>query len=148
VEAAAPARQARAAADTELACGCLAGAIFHSEHGSLYTSKDYATLCKDLGVVQSMGAAGSSADNALAESFNASLKREILPRRCLTRSPTTPATPPGSRQRRNHPPCPRTGDETPWTRIGHVPGTRQPLTLQTRRSGAVSLRWAILGSNQ
>ncbi|MGV9803932.1 IS3 family transposase [Mycobacterium sp. NPDC003449] len=58
--------------------GSLAGAVFHSDHGSQYTSKAFATLCTDLGVVQSMGGVGSSADNALAESFNASLKREIL----------------------------------------------------------------------
>jgi transposase InsO family protein len=35
-------------------------------------------LCRHLGVTQSMGAMGTSADNALAESFNAALKREIL----------------------------------------------------------------------
>lgn len=58
--------------------GSLAGSIFHSDHGSVYTSKDYARLCKKLGVTQSMGAVGSSADNALAESFNATLKREVL----------------------------------------------------------------------
>lgn len=58
--------------------GSLAGAIFHSDHGSVYTSKDYAKLCGQLGVTQSMGAVGSSADNALAESFNATLKREVL----------------------------------------------------------------------
>ncbi len=58
--------------------GSLSGAIFHSDHGSVYTSKDYAKLCADLGVTQSMGAVGSSADNALAESFNATLKREVL----------------------------------------------------------------------
>ena len=56
----------------------LRGAIFHSDHGSVYTSKDYARLCAQLGVTQSMGAVGSSADNALAESFNATLKREVL----------------------------------------------------------------------
>ena len=65
----------KAAAGTR---GSLAGAIFHSDHGSVYTSKDYAKLCADLGVTQSMGAVGSSADNALAESFNATLKREVL----------------------------------------------------------------------
>lgn len=65
----------KAAAGTR---GSLAGAIFHSDHGSVYTSKDYARLCKKLGVTQSMGAVGTSADNALAESFNATLKREIL----------------------------------------------------------------------
>ena len=58
--------------------GSLKGAIFHSDHGSVYTSKDYAKLCKQLGVTQSMGAVGSSADNALAESFNATIKREVL----------------------------------------------------------------------
>lgn len=58
--------------------GSLTGAIFHADHGSVYTSKDYARLCTDLGVTQSMGAVGSSADNALAESFNAALKREVL----------------------------------------------------------------------
>lgn len=58
--------------------GSLAGAIFHSDHGSVYTSKDYARLCMHFGVTQSMGAVGSSADNALAESFNAVLKREVL----------------------------------------------------------------------
>jgi transposase InsO family protein len=64
-----------AACDTR---GGLAGAVFHSDHGSQYTSKDFAQLCASLGVTQSMGAVGTSADNALAESFNASLKRETL----------------------------------------------------------------------
>ena len=58
--------------------GTLAGAIFHADHGSQYTSQDFAKLCTDLRVAQSMGAIGSSADNALAESFNATLKREVL----------------------------------------------------------------------
>ena len=58
--------------------GSLKGSVFHRDHGSVYTSKDYAELCKSLGVTQSMGAVGSSADNALAESFNATLKREVL----------------------------------------------------------------------
>ncbi len=58
--------------------GSLAGAIFHSDHGSQYTAKDFAALCTSLGVTQSMGAVGTSADNALAESFNATLKRETL----------------------------------------------------------------------
>jgi len=45
---------------------------------AVYCSKAYATLCRKLGVTQSMGALGSSADNALAESFNATMKREVL----------------------------------------------------------------------
>lgn len=58
--------------------GDLTGAIFHSDHGAQYTSADFAATCKQLGVRQSMGAVGTSADNALAEAFNASLKRETL----------------------------------------------------------------------
>lgn len=40
-----------------------------------------------LGVRQSMGAVGTSADNALAESFNATLKREVLRDRKVFDSP-------------------------------------------------------------
>jgi transposase InsO family protein len=64
-----------AARDTR---GSLAGAIFHSDHGAQYTSRAFAEHCRALGVTQSMGAVGTSADNALAESFNATLKRETL----------------------------------------------------------------------
>jgi transposase InsO family protein len=53
----------------------LAGAIFHSVQ---YTSKAFAAACTTAGVRQSMSKVGSSADNALAESFNATFKREIL----------------------------------------------------------------------
>jgi transposase InsO family protein len=58
--------------------GSLRGAIVHADHGAQYTSKDYAQLCDQLGVTLSLGAVGTSADNALAESFNATLKRETL----------------------------------------------------------------------
>ncbi|MGP9624349.1 MULTISPECIES: IS3 family transposase [unclassified Corynebacterium] len=58
--------------------GSVAGAIFHSDHGSVYTSGAFQDTCRTLGVRQSMGAIGTSADNALAESFNAALKREVL----------------------------------------------------------------------
>ena len=68
----------KAAAAARADVGGLTGAIFHSDHGSVFTSKAYAHLCQKLGVTQSMGAVGSSADNALAESFNATVKREVL----------------------------------------------------------------------
>jgi transposase InsO family protein len=58
--------------------GSLAGAIMHTDHGAQYTSKAFAAACATAGVRQSMGAVGSSADNAAAESFNASFKRETL----------------------------------------------------------------------
>lgn len=58
--------------------GSMEGVVFHSDHGSQYTSKEFRDLCQEYKVRQSMGAIGSSADNAMAESFNASLKRETL----------------------------------------------------------------------
>jgi hypothetical protein len=58
--------------------GSLDGAIFHSDNGAQYTSKEFANVCRRLGVTRSRGAVGTSADNAAAESFNATLKRETL----------------------------------------------------------------------
>jgi transposase InsO family protein len=58
--------------------GSLDGAIFHSDNGAQYASKEFANVCRELGVTRSRGAVGTSADNAAAESFNATLKRETL----------------------------------------------------------------------
>ncbi|MYW68543.1 IS3 family transposase [Streptomyces sp. SID8379] len=58
--------------------GSLAGSIMHTDHGAQYTSRAFAEACRSAGVRQSMSAVGSSADNALAESFNATFKREAL----------------------------------------------------------------------
>lgn len=67
----------RAAAAVRGASG-LDGAIFHSDNGVQYASMEFADVCRELGVTLSRGAVGTSADNAAAESFNASLKRETL----------------------------------------------------------------------
>ncbi|GAA1005432.1 IS3 family transposase [Streptomyces rhizosphaericus] len=56
----------------------LRGAIFHSDNGSQYVSKEFAQVCGELGVIRSRGAVGTSADNAAAESLNATMKREML----------------------------------------------------------------------
>ena len=56
----------------------LAGLFSIDDHGSVYTSQAFRNYCSSLGVRQSMGAVGTSADNALVESFNATLKREVL----------------------------------------------------------------------
>ncbi|WP_410762106.1 IS3 family transposase [Corynebacterium rhinophilum] len=69
--------------------GSLDGAIFHSDHGSVYTSQTFRNYCSSLGVRQSMGAVGTSADNALAESFNATLKRKVLRDRKVFDNPIT-----------------------------------------------------------
>jgi transposase InsO family protein len=58
--------------------GSLAGAVLHTDHGAQYTSRAFADACNQAGVRQSMSAIGSSADNALAESFNATFKHETL----------------------------------------------------------------------
>jgi transposase InsO family protein len=58
--------------------GSLDGAIMHTDHGGQYTSRAFAAACHTAGVRQSMSAVGSSADNAAAESFNATFKRETL----------------------------------------------------------------------
>lgn len=67
----------RAAAAARGADG-LHGAIFHSDNGAQYASREFAQVCSELGVTRSRGAAGTSADNATAESLNATMKRETL----------------------------------------------------------------------
>jgi putative transposase len=57
-----------------------AGAVFHSDRGSNYTSGEFAAVLKGLGIRQSVGRAGICYDNALAESFNAALKVERVHR--------------------------------------------------------------------
>ncbi|GFH68171.1 hypothetical protein Srut_46850 [Streptomyces rutgersensis] len=59
-------------------CGSLAGAVLYTDHGAQYTSRAFADACRKAGVRQSMSAIGSGADNALAESFNATFKRETF----------------------------------------------------------------------
>lgn len=61
--------------------GHVAGVVFHTDRGSQYTSADFGELCDDHGVVQSMGATGVCWDNAAAESFFGTLKREHANRR-------------------------------------------------------------------
>ncbi|MFH8223370.1 IS3 family transposase, partial [Streptomyces sp. NPDC018057] len=67
-----------ALAVAECTRGSLVGAVMHTDHGAQYTSRAFADACRQAGVRQSMSAIGSSADNALAESFNATFKRETL----------------------------------------------------------------------
>jgi putative transposase len=52
-------------------------AIFHSDRGSQYTSELFTATCNDLGVTRSMGRVGSCFDNAAAEAFWATMKREL-----------------------------------------------------------------------
>jgi putative transposase len=57
-----------------------AGAIFHSDRGSNYTSAEFAGVLERLGIRQSVGRTGICFDNALAESWNATVKVERVHR--------------------------------------------------------------------
>lgn len=57
-----------------------AGAIFHTDRGSQYTSAAFADHCSELGVRHSVGRTGVCFDNAPGESFNAAVKVERVNR--------------------------------------------------------------------
>jgi transposase InsO family protein len=57
--------------------GSVAGVLFHSDKGCQYTSSEYAELCAAHGIERSTGATGVCWDNAVAEAFFATLKREM-----------------------------------------------------------------------
>ena len=74
---------------TELVLGALemaiqqrrpSGTIHHSDQGSQYTSLAFGKRCREAGVRPSMGSAGDCFDNALCESFFATLECELLDR--------------------------------------------------------------------
>jgi transposase InsO family protein len=54
------------------------GVVFHSDRGCQYTSQDFADLARTNGVVLSVGRKGECWDNAVAESFFATIKRELI----------------------------------------------------------------------
>ena len=55
-----------------------AGLVHHSDRGVQYTSLSFGKRLEEAGIVPSMGRAGSALDNAISESFVASLKCELL----------------------------------------------------------------------
>ena len=55
--------------------------IHHSDQGCQYTSVAFGLRCRDVGIRLSMGSVGDAYDNALCESFFASLECELLDRR-------------------------------------------------------------------
>ena len=58
--------------------GVVAGVIAHADRGSQYTSNDYLDFCQAHQLHPSVGRVATCFDNAVAESFWASLKRECL----------------------------------------------------------------------
>ena len=57
------------------------GVIHHSDQGSQYTSIEFGKRCRQANVRPSMGSVGDAYDNAMAESFFATLECELLDRR-------------------------------------------------------------------
>ena len=55
--------------------------IHHSDQGSQYTSLAFGKRCREAGVRPSMGSVGDAYDNAMCESFFATLECELLDRR-------------------------------------------------------------------
>lgn len=55
--------------------------VHHSDQGSQYASLAFGKRCQDMGVRPSMGTVGDAYENAMAESFFASLECELLDRR-------------------------------------------------------------------
>lgn len=54
--------------------------IHHSDRGSQYTSTAFGNRCRQTGIHMSMGRRGDAYDNAVAESFFATLETELLDR--------------------------------------------------------------------
>ena len=54
------------------------GCIFHSDRGSQYTSKTFTKMLQQFGLKQSFSRVGKPGDNAWAESFFATLKKECI----------------------------------------------------------------------
>jgi putative transposase len=57
------------------------GVVHHSDPGCQYTSYAFGKRCQEAGVMPSIGSVGDAYDNAMAESFFATLERELLSRR-------------------------------------------------------------------
>jgi putative transposase len=56
------------------------GLVHHSDHGCQYTSLAFGRRLRETGLVASMGTVGDALDNAVAESFFATLECELLDR--------------------------------------------------------------------
>jgi transposase InsO family protein len=57
------------------------GLIHHSDQGSQFVSLAFGLAARDAGIAVSMGSRGDAYDNAVAESFFATLKKELVRRR-------------------------------------------------------------------
>ena len=54
------------------------GVVHHSDHGCQYTSVAFSDRCEAAGIIRSMGTVGDAYDNAMCESFFATMECELL----------------------------------------------------------------------
>lgn len=70
-----------AALDMAVAQRNPSGVVHHSDHGSQYTSLAFGARCREASVRPSLGSVGDCFDNAMCESFFATLECELMDRR-------------------------------------------------------------------
>jgi putative transposase len=58
-----------------------AGLVHHSDQGGQYTSLIFTRRCRQVGIEVSMGSRGDCFDNAVLESFHATIKKDLIHRR-------------------------------------------------------------------
>jgi putative transposase len=93
--------------------------VAHSDHGSQFTSLVYGTYAKTSGIELSMGSVGDPWDNAVAETFFASLEKELL-----RASASVPARPPACAcSGTSSPSTTGAGAIRPWA-TSHPPNSR------------------------
>ena len=134
--------------------GHTAGIVFHSDRGSNYQAKAFKNSVRSWGMNQSAGRVGSSADNAVAEAFFSTLKRELVHRHSY---PDRAAA-----DRLQHPPAPhQLGQPDPRrlrtplpshrgqpARLNHLTGQRGEAPIDLCRvccGGARAHRWPVPG---
>ena len=111
--------------------------VHHSDHGSQYTSIAFGNRCREAGVQPSVGSVGDAYDNAMCESFFATLECELIDRvRLRTREEAEQAVfefiegwhNPHRRHSSLNYECPIGYEEKHW---GVAPATSQDLSTET-----------------
>jgi putative transposase len=111
--------------------------VHHSDHGSQYTSIAFGNRCREAGVQPSMGSVGDAYDNAMCESFFATLECELIDRvRMRTREEAEQAVfefiegwyNPHRRHSSLNYECPNRYEEKHW---GVAPATSPDLSTET-----------------
>ena len=69
-----------AALDMAVAQRKPSGVVHHSDHGCQYTSLGFGARCREAGIRPSLGSVGDCFDNAMCESFFATLECELIDR--------------------------------------------------------------------